>query len=332
MIAADTVVIGGGVVGLSTAIRLAEAGYAVRILTRERSPHTTSDVAGAVWYPFQVGPADKVVAWGRVTFEVLRELVSEAATGVSMVPGLELFPAAAEDRPTWAAGVDHFRKARADELPPDYADGYVFAVPTVAMTQYLAWLTGRLLGLGGTIETRTVHDVDALLAEVPVVVNCTGLGARELVGDRELFPIRGQVVRVAPGFADTFVQAGSGPHALAYIIPRHDCTVLGGTKEDGVWDLTIDPDVTAGILARCQALVPALADAPILSEAVGLRPGRPEVRLEAERRPGGLVVHNYGHGGSGVTLSWGCAAEAVRLVTAHAPGPPTPASHNEDGP
>jgi D-amino-acid oxidase len=83
-----------------------------------------------------------------------------------------------------------------------------------------------------------------------------------------------------------------------------------------VWDTAVDPGTAQAILARCVALEPDLADARVLSHAVGLRPGRPEPRLETERRDGGVVVHNYGHGGGGVTLSWGCAEEVVRHVAA----------------
>jgi len=77
---------------------------------------------------------------------------------------------------------------------------------------------------------------------------------------------------------------------------------------------------SVAIIGRCAALEPALAEAPVLSVAVGLRPAREEVRLEAEARPRGLVVHNYGHGGAGLTLSWGCAEETCRIVAAHLGG------------
>ena len=124
-------------------------------------------------------------------------------------------------------------------------------------------------------------------------------------------PIRGQVVRVEPGHVRRFVQAGGGSSPLAYIIPRPDCTVLGGTADEDAWETAVDPSTAEAIRARCIALAPELAAAPVLSHAVGLRPGRPEVRLETERRSGGVIVHDYGHGGGGVTLSWGCAEEVA---------------------
>jgi D-amino-acid oxidase len=149
---------------------------------------------------------------------------------------------------------------------------------------------------------------------MPVVVNCTGIGARDLTDDTDLHPVRGQVVRAEPGITARFFGAEEAPGGLAYIIPHADCTVLGGTDDTDAWDLTPDPRVAEAILARCAVLEPAVARARVLGHAAGLRPVRSAVRLEAERRADGVVVHHYGHGGSGVTFSWGCAEDAARLV------------------
>ena len=311
----ETIVVGCGVSGLSCAIRLAEAGFTVRILARERTPNTTSDIAAAVWYPFRCGSADRGLAWSRRTFRVLRELSHDRATGVSLVEGIDLLPDDDAATPWWKDAVEHFRAAHRVEIPDGSPAAWVFEAPVVAMPVYMRWLEAKAASLGIAIETRTVESLDAVLEECPVVVDCAGLGARELTGDPTLVPIRGQVVRVEPGHVRRFVQAGGGDE-LAYIIPRPDCTVLGGTQDVGVWDTAVDPGTAQAILARCVALEPDLADARVLSHAVGLRPGRPEPRLETERRDGGVVVHNYGHGGGGVTLSWGCAEEVVRHVAA----------------
>ena len=98
-------------------------------------------------------------------------------------------------------------------------------------------------------------------------------------------------------------------------MPRtHDC-ILGGTAEAGVDRLEADDAQTRAILERCAALAPHLAGAEVLEVKVGLRPGRDQVRLEVERpQPNKLVIHDYGHGGAGVTLSWGCAEEVVSLL------------------
>ena len=182
--------------------------------------------------------------------------------------------------------------------------------PAVDMSVHLPWLVGRLRALGGAIERRHVAALDEL--EADAVVNCAGLGARELAGDASLTAVRGQVVRVtAPGVQEWLLDQ-SDPERLVYVVPRERDVVLGGTAQEGAEDRTADPATTAAIRARCAALVPALRDAPVVGVAVGLRPVRPTVRLEAE----GRVVHCYGHGGAGVTLAWGCALEVAALLGA----------------
>lgn len=116
-----------------------------------------------------------------------------------------------------------------------------------------------------------------------------------------------------PGLTD-WVLDEEDPAGLSYVIPRIDDVVCGGTAEDGVDTGVPDPAVGAAILRRARALDPELTTAPVLSRAVGFRPTRPEVRLERKDRDGRPVVHCYGHGGAGVTLSWGCAEDVAPLL------------------
>ena len=106
---------------------------------------------------------------------------------------------------------------------------------------------------------------------------------------------------------------------LIYTIPRRDVTVLGGTAQRGDWDEDIRDEDTELILRKCESLWPELDRSKVVGVSVGLRPSRKEVRLEVENISGRLVVHNYGHGGAGVTLSWGCADEVVRFFLSKMP-------------
>jgi D-amino-acid oxidase len=310
---AEVVVIGCGVAGLTTAVSLREAGIDARIVAAAPPEMTTSAVAAAIWYPYKAYPEEDVLRWGQSTFEIFERLAAAPETGVRMREGLELWRRPVPE-PWWSAAVPGVRRCAADELPPGYRDGHAFVVPVVEMPVYLRYLRDRLAAAGGTIERRVVASPDELEDEAGVVVNCAGLGARELVGDGEMKPIRGQVLRVVNPGLDRFFLDEDDPEGVTYVVPRSTDCVLGGTAEEGAWEMDPNPAVAADILRRCVALEPRLAGAEVLEHRVGLRPGRPEVRLEREDGPGVPVVHNYGHGGSGVTLSWGCAGEASALV------------------
>jgi D-amino-acid oxidase len=294
------VVVGAGVVGLSCAVRLAEAGHRVDVLARDLPLETTSVVAAALWYPYRALPQDRVTAWSATSYAAFASLAETPETGVRMLPGTEALARPTPD-PWWATAVPGLART----TPPDgYADAWAFTAPVVDMPVYLRWLRARLDELGGTM---TRMSLAALPQTDDVVVSCAGLGSRRLAGDLDVRPVRGQVVLVDGVTVDRWWLDASGP---TYVVPRTDTVVVGGTDEAGDWSRTPAPETTASILARATRLVPALAGARVVGQRVGLRPVRPEVRLEAV----GRVVHCYGQGGAGVTVSWGCADEVVGLV------------------
>jgi D-amino-acid oxidase len=313
------VILGCGVSGLSCGVRLLEAGHTVELWAREQPPHTTSDVAAAVWYPYRAFPQERVTAWAGRTFDELCALATRPDTGVRKVLGLELLREHSPD-PWWRSCVPDFRHATSAELLPGYVDGFVFEAPVIDMPRYLPYLLARFRQLGGSIQAREVRSLDEAWAAAPLVVNCTGLGSRSLLGDETLFPIRGEVLRVAPLPVERFLLDEDEARGMAYIIPRtHDC-ILGGTAEEDNASLEPDPAQAEAILARAARLLPEGTRIRVLQHLVGLRPGRPSVRLEVERVGERCVIHNYGHGGAGVTLSWGCAEEVTSLVGAVAGG------------
>jgi D-amino-acid oxidase len=294
------VVVGAGVVGLTTAVCLREAGVEADVVSRDAPQETTSAVAAALWYPYRALPVERVTAWSAATYAWLADLAGTAGSGVRMLPGTELMAAGAPD-PWWRGAAPDLRRT---------SEGLRLTAPAVDMSVHLPWLVSRLRALGGTIEQRTVGSLDELDGDA--VVNCAGLGARRLAGDESLLAVRGQVVRVAaPGVSEWLLDQRD-PERLVYVVPRERDVVLGGTAQEGVEDRAPDPATTEAIRARCAELVPAVRDAPVVGVAVGLRPQRPAVRVEAE----GRVVHCYGHGGAGVTLAWGCAVEVAALLDA----------------
>jgi D-amino-acid oxidase len=308
-------VVGAGVSGLTCGVRLLEEGHQVRIVTRDLPPRTTSAVAGAVWFPYRVAPNERTGPWAEASYRRFAELAERREVPVTMVEVTMLYPEPLTEEPWWLDSVpDHrVRASRRQELPMDYGDGRVVEVPCVEAPAYLEWLTRRFADLGGRIAIQRVARLSDLAEEV--IVDCAGCGASDLVGDTAVTPVRGQVVYVRSDRELRFMIDETGPNALAYVLPRRDVVVLGGTAEEGDTDLTPRDETTQEILAKARRLQPQLAYATYVGAAVGMRAARPEVRLAAERMDDGrLVVHDYGHGGSGFTLSWGCADEVAAAV------------------
>ncbi len=299
--------------GLTTAVVLAEAGASVHVIA-EQVPGVTSLAAGAMWGPYLVEPKDKVDQWGQRSLEIFRKLAEDTATGVRLTSGIEA-SRTAEAPPDWATTLPGFRPCEPTELPAGFSAGYQFTVPLIDMPTYLGYLLRRLDAAGGTVEQRRLASL-ADAGPATVIVNCTGLGAQELAPDHDLRPIRGQhVVVTNPGLTEFFSEdTGLSPDLLCFY-PHGDTVVLGGTAIDGEGDLTPDDKAAADILARCAEVEPRLAEARFLEHRIGARPTRATVRVEAYRQgDGAVVVHNYGHGGAGVTLSWGCAEEVHGLL------------------
>ena len=296
------IVVGAGVIGLTCAVRLLEDGHRVDIVARDLPLETTSAMAGAIWYPYRALPQDRVTVWAGASYVEFMSLAADPETGVAMRTGSEVFRER-QGEPWWKSAVPGLDRETA--LPPGYVDGWTFVTPIVETPVYLKWLAGRVQDLGGTI---TRMNLGALPTGGDVVVNASGLGARLLGADKSVAPVRGQLVYVEQFGLDRWVLDSSGP---TFVLPRSRDIVVGGTAVEGEWSRSVSAADTDDILRRAVALVPELAKATVIRTKVGLRPVRPAVRLERA----GRVVHCYGHGGAGITLSWGCADEVAGLCS-----------------
>jgi D-amino-acid oxidase len=321
-------VVGAGVVGLVTALVLEEHGHEVRIVAAAGAEASVSSVAGAIWFPYRAGPPDRVPAWAERTRVWLESLIPAHAPvpahaggavpiadpiadpGIDMVTDYEITGDLGEAPPLpwWAAPGLALERAPAPVTGAPLA--WRFRAPRVEPARFLPWLAARLRA---PIERRVVVDLAAEPGDA--VINCTGLGARDLASDEQIKPLLGQIVITECGEVDRALSLTDerDPDELFYLIPRREELVLGGCSIP--WPPgrppEADPARTARILAQAREL--GLFVGPVRQVKVGLRPYRLEVRLERDPHDP-RVIHNYGHGGAGFTMCRGCAEEVAGLL------------------
>lgn len=336
----DTVcvaVVGAGVIGLSTAVCISEMvpRCSVTVISDKFTPDTTSNVAAGMLIPhrYPETPMSTQKQWFRETFQHLFEIaksVEAAEAGVHLVSGWQIFRSVpTEEVPFWADVVLGFRKMTEAELKrfPQHVFGQAFTTLKCETSAYLPWLEKRIKRSGALLLTRRIEDLWELQPFFDIVVNCSGLGSQQLVGDSTVFPVRGQVLQAQAPWVKHFIRDGGG---LTYVYPGMSYVTLGGTRQKGDTNLFPDAELSREIFSRCCTLEPSLHRAYNIKEKVGLRPSRPSVRLQKETLVRGEqrlpVVHNYGHGSGGISVHWGSALEATRLVMECAHTLRTPAS------
>lgn len=318
-------VIGAGIIGLSSALRILECikDVEVTVISEHFSPNTTSDVAAGFWTPYRMGntPNDLIKRWGGETFDYLFDLCNSPLAiqaGVHTLSGYLLFADKRMDI-FWKDLVLNFRDMTPKELQmfPDVKDGVFYTSILLTGSIYLPWIMSKFLAMGGKVKTAKVKSLSELTPRYDAIINCCALGNYELLNDHRMKPIRGQVMRVNAPWLKHFVIMDR-PSTPVYIFPTFHNVVMGGTSQLGNWNLNTAEHDKKRILEDCARLVPSLKDPAIISEYVGLRPYRDvtrvdkEVHMEKDRRV--VVINNYGHGGCGLSTFWGCAKDVVQLL------------------
>jgi D-amino-acid oxidase len=310
---APIAIIGAGVIGLTTGIRLLEAGHAVTAFARSDDIGTASRGAPALWIPYKAAPEDLILQWAKRSLEIYHDFTM--ADGVEKLPLREYYHEDHGD-PLWSHIITDFQRLPSTELPSGYIKGYQTAIYCIDSSLFVDRLLTLFQQQGGQLIHADIKQLHAVDTHFPVIINCSGVWSHYLVPDEKSFPIRGQYLLVEkPEGLNHIIFASESDTGYTLIVPRqHDC-YLGGTTLNHDWGTDIRPETTAHILRRTAEFEPSLAGMKIRHEGVCLRPGRESVRLERETLPDGrLVIHNYGHGGSGWTVAWGCAESVVSLL------------------
>jgi D-amino-acid oxidase len=319
-------IIGAGVSGLTCGIAFAERGYRTAIFAKDIGQQTTSGAAAAVWFPYHVEPAERVIPLALETYQALLDLARFPESGVSIIESRQFLRTGKIQISDWAIALGAQRlssvatglwpvRDRAQRGGYSFASGFSLLVPLMDTTIYLDYLAARFLEAGGEINANVrfekLEDVDA---SFELMINCAGIGARELVQDVDVEPHRGQVA-IMPRIEGLSCAIVCDDEPLMYAIPRTNDCVFGGTNEVSD-NLAADSATTLQIVAECCHVL-NIDEPRVIAERVGLRPFRKSgLRLERARlRDGRTVIHNYGHGGAGFTLSWGCAREVLDMAT-----------------
>jgi len=308
----DVVVIGAGVSGLSSAVELLSHGHDVTIHTAEMPGCTTSAVAAAIWHPFFQTPDPIYLRRAKYTYERYRELSHDSRCGVQMSLLTEVFRT--DTQPPWWARDLQCEPVQPKLLPDGYAGGFCMRVPVIDTSRYLGYLESEFTRLGGRFRRQFVDEIDVLASGAQVVVNCSGYGAATLCRDPLMTLVRGLVLRAEKqsDIAGCIID-DSDARLPTYVIERQTDVILGGTADPSLTSASCSDEDVQGIVARCMTLNRSVGKVQLLDKKIGFRPSRPTVRLEVDPMLSN-VVHNYGHGGAGFTLSWGCAADVLRHV------------------
>ena len=301
-------IVGAGISGLATAYVLAKE-HTVKIIAKSFTPDITSNRAAAFWFPYHIRNDERGIHWCKHSYEVYENFSKDPSCGVSMQKLLKVVRnGVQEEEMTWFSFMPEgcYRILAGQEIPEGYAIGYDIRVPVIETQIFLPWLMNELKQMNVIIEQKEIRSFEEI-DDADIIINCSALGAQQLCNDKELIPIRGQVGLLAPKSDLPVFLDNELP---LYIVPRKDAIIVGGTYEAGVTDTTTEPATIGRLLGNAYKVFPDLKYQKVLGSWAGIRPYRPLIRVEKE----GHIIHNYGHGGSGFTVGWGCAEEVALLI------------------
>ncbi len=305
-------IIGAGISGMSTAFLLTQKNHRITIYAKAFSPNITSNRAAAFWFPYHIRNDRRGIRWCHISYMYYKKLAKQKDTGISMHQLIKVLrKGVKEEESVWIDFMPSgsYRVMYSNELQPGIAKGYDIIVPLIETQIFLPWLQKQLQQSGVELIEKEINNLSELTSSYDLVINCSALGAGKLCNDDSVIPVRGQVGLLAP---KNNLPIYLDNEKMLYVVPRKDAIIVGGTYEERVETETTEPSTIERILNNAYEIFPELKQQKVIGSWAGLRPYRTEVRVEHEE--GTNIIHNYGHGGSGFTLSFGCAEEISAIV------------------
>lgn len=340
MIKGKIVIVGGGVIGLTCAYVLSSK-YDVSIVAEKVGVKSDSCKATAIWHVYLVPETKQVLEWAKSTLKILCDLEADKDTGITLVKGVELFRNNNSYHPSWSNIPPFFKMLSDDEIAfyNQYKNfnltneeikslssnpvkwGYHIKVPTADMFLYLSWLKKNVENRGVKIIKKKIKNFGELANDHDLLINCSGLSARKLAHDKNFEVHRGQyfILKANTDSPKVYVGDDDHPGGMAYMIPRNEEIMVGGCAEKNIESLEFTLN-WSDTIRRAGLYVPWLRDCKPTDQArkpvVCIRPSRVNgIRLEVDDDSISIpIIHNYGHGGSGFSLSWGCAKSVKSLI------------------
>mmetsp|Transcript_17174 Transcript_17174/g.33671 ORF Transcript_17174/g.33671 Transcript_17174/m.33671 type:complete len:359 (+) Transcript_17174:70-1146(+) len=330
------VVIGTGAQGLAAAWKLLDTGmFEVEVISDKGGMMPPN----ALWEipPYNVQPEALVTKWAKATFGEYLALKATYGDEPGVCYPVPLYALTRNSLPgkhpaqeylvNYRSGPEVLKeellqRATNGKATETYKEAEAYDSITVNTRKYFAWMRKQITALGGRftrLELKKLSDAwtGAERGQVDIVVNCTGMGAYDLVPDKNVKPVKGQTVHVP---MDEVRCAMSDFESRSYAIPADgEWLEVGGTSEEGVWDRSPDQAIIEDLVDRASEMLPRLKE--VVKEGdvwTGLRPGREggvRFGIDSERAAGEpVVIHCYGHGGAGVITSLGCANDVAALA------------------
>ena len=300
-------VVGSGIIGLSTTLKLNQNGYNVELFSKDNPIETNSSYAGAIWDgTFKEGVYRE---WSEVSLLQYIHDAKSKDSGVTLKELLHVYRTEVPE-PWYKNIVPMFQVISEKDKPYGTKEAHYYSVPHIDPKKYLEFLFEKV-SKANTIVYRELENLDELIEDFDIVINCSGLGARELVKDPTMYPVFGQLllsdsINIEHSYMDD--------EDFTYYFSHEDHVVFGGVALKGKEFSKDQENITAEITQKVQKILPQFNESKISNIQTGVRPGRKSVRFETEFFENTTIIHNYGHEGLGYTYAWGCASSVVEKL------------------